>query len=439
MTLPPFFVPWIPFSFSCPTGRILLQSMATPAQMQEWIGSNAGSDLVFIWEENDVPLAIQYALGMAGFKTLRKFVGLEDDKTKVRAALVADFALDPGAAVGNRLILSSIVTAWEIAQLQLSKETLMRAEAKVSRLPRPISNQEQISMRRLVEIKFGVIPASEQPSSEYLSTKLEEVESNNPSASRLDEITSMEDGESQSLTAQVGPTGSITVLHKKSKSTMPVGPEAFRMRLRFEAHLWLFLAAKFANRVWLVGLTPQHFSRYADHFLGTKCNGLSIPCGSTGSDSSQAVNPPWQVVLNYEYACRKGAFFLVREKGATLKDALEAVLLDSELKEIHFTSAIVLMPRGSKRNADEPADSKPKMSNKQRKMEAKKGAGKGKGKGKGKGAGKGALVGNTPDGRQICFAYNSATGCQDASCARVHVCRKRGCQGTHPLHLCTMP
>ena len=60
---------------------------------------------------------------------------------------------------------------------------------------------------------------------------------------------------------------------------------------------------------------------------------------------------------------------------------------------------------------------------------------KGKGKGKTKGKAKGdrqELAWKTADGRDICFAYNSPSGCSGA-CSRVHVCRVKGCAKDHTL------
>ena len=415
----------------------------TDDEKRDFININVESDLSFLWSESDVILDLQYRLGHSGFTTLRKFVGLEDSKPLVRAALIADFALDQAAAAGNRLILASTVSAWEIATQLLAKETQIRAEAKASNMPRPLTNQEQVSMRRVVEQLYGPIPMSENPSSEYLGSKVEEVESNAPTASRLDEVTSLLHCEAQTLTATVGPNGSVTVLHKKAKTSMPSNPEQLRMRLRVEAHLWVFLLVKFSNRPWLVGITPQIFSRYCDHFLGEKCNAMLIPSGSSGEDSMRTLNPPWAVVLNYEFACRRTSFIWVREKGMSLKNALELVVSDAELKEIHFTSPIALMPTQKRQ---QPDDTSPRPTKSQRRASAiaaksggSKGSGAGKGRGKGsKGKGKGKnLMGNTPDGRQICFAFNSEAGCA-GNCERAHACRRRGCNQEHSILACTM-
>ena len=62
--------------------------------------------------------------------------------------------------------------------------------------------------------------------------------------------------------------------------------------------------------------------------------------------------------------------------------------------------------------------------------------GKGTGKSNGKGKFDPILPTSTPDGKQICFAYNNQhEGCPHGkACRREHVCRR--CFGHIPLHMC---
>ena len=117
----------------------------------------------------------------------------------------------------------------------------------------------------------------------------------------------------------------------------------------------------------------------------------------------------------------------------TLKDAMELVVSDAEIKEIHVTSPIALMG-STKRPAEVPIN--PRLTKSQRRaaaVAAKGGKGNpSKGKGKNKN-----MVRNTPDGRQICFAFNSEAGCS-GGCGRAHVCRRRGCQKEHSILQCSM-
>ena len=298
-------------------------------------------------------------------------------------------------------------------------------------------------MRRVLEATQGRLHDSVLPSISYLSDKLEEVELNDPQASQLTEVTSMEDVDAQSLGAAVDITGRITVTKTKNKVKMPGNSEEFRLRMRIEANLWLCLSAKHANRSWLVGLTMKHWQAYIEFFLGRKVMLLEVANG--GSDST-AVRPEWITILNFEFQCRKDAFRQVREDNITLHEALALVQRNSELKELHFLSPLMLM--GRKRpnpgKGDPPEGEKLTKKQRQAKAKAAKGAAKGdwpKATKGAKGAAKGAkgasdqgdLVSATPDGRKICFAYNSRTGCTRPSCSMLHVCRKKGCQEVHPL------
>ena len=159
------------------------------------------------------------------------------------------------------------------------------------------------------------------------------------------------------------------------------------------------------------------------------------------------LRPPWTVVLGYELECRKHAFECVREDQAQLSEALMDSIKNSELKENSFTSPIALMSRGGGKGQgqrlnghadDGAADDRPTKRPRGARPKG-RGGGKGQDKGRGRGGGQskgqgkgGDLVSTTPDGRQICFSYSSPSGCSSASCARVHVCRVRGCNAAHP-------
>ena len=270
---------------------------------------------------------------------------------------------------------------------------------------------------------------------------MEECEVDEPRASPLDEVSCIEDEELQSLTTTLDPSGRIIVTKKRAKGHLPEDPEQLRMKLRVECNVWLMMAAKFGNRRWLQGLTPQDFTKFVDYFLGKRVYSLEVPCTKDGGQATEPLRPPWQVMLRYELECRKLAFRRVREEGSTLADALKFAISDAELRELHFVSPIALM--GTKR-AYQDGDWPPKKKWLKDKGKGAKGEGKGakgksaKGKGKGsKGEGKNSkLVSSTPDGRQICFGYNSEKGCSVTSCSRVHCCRYKACLGEHSMLGC---
>ena len=290
-------------------------------------------------------------------------------------------------------------------------------------------------MRRMVETRYGRLPTCETPSASYVSDKLEECEQNEPHAARMDEILSLDDLEEQSLGAGLDSTGKVHIVRKRGKIHLPRSPEEFRTRLRIEGNLWLMRQVKFPNRPWLAGLTQVDWAKCTDYFLGKRVHGIEIAGGT--------VRPAWELVLSYEYECRKFMFLQVREEGEVVHDLLESVTRNMELKQFPFTTPLAISPKRSKPQdgGDQWTDPDKTQKFKKKKRYGNdgkaggKGGGKGKGgkdsKGKGKGSGKAKLEWNTPDGRPICFAYNDAKGCA-GGCGRVHVCRVSGCMASQP-------
>ena len=201
--------------------------------------------------------------------------------------------------------------------------------------------------------------------------------------------------------------------------------------MKIEATTWTCLAAKFKSKSWLQGLQMSDFNKFVEYILGERVNGIKTSINGM----QQPLRPPWCIVLDYEYKLRKEAFKQVVRGQASLREALEAVVKDSELKESYFVTPLTLSTH------DQPS----KYQRLQGKGnygggtnqhagnagKGKQGKGKNQRKGKGKSGFKGdtALVSQTPDGRDICYAYN-AQGCS-GKCGRVHCCRVKGCFGQH--------
>jgi hypothetical protein len=409
---------------------------------RKYLRDKVGSELTFLWNESEVPLDVQVDIAWAGYKQVRRFASWADDRATLREALRDDVGIDVNAVgatgIANRFKAASVICAWEMAAESIASENKLRAEAKSQQIVRPMTTQERGAMRKSYEGKWGKLPQNEVPSAEYVATKLEETEQEEPVASPLDEVSSVEDAETQQLSATLDLTGRLRITKQKAKGKMPSTSEELRLRLRLEGNVWMFMAQKFTAKTWLQELKPETWSRYADYLLGEKVYNLKVPAAT--NESMDAIKVPWPVVLHYEYEIRKKALKECREMGTSLDQALSDAMKDSELKEVHFTSPLALM--GRKRINDDTKEwGKDKWLKKEGGKGKKEGGGaKGKGKGKkegGKGAkaGKQQLVGNTADGRQICFAFNNTSGCSTASCGRVHCCRVKGCGATdHGCH-----
>jgi len=419
--------------------------MATDAAKRIYLAANCDAELAYQMDTCELDLDVQFRLVQAGYNNLRKLAGIDETRALVRTAFTEVLTFDVAARPNDRLHLSLLTNLWEGAKDQLLRESQLRAESKASRLTPPISLRERNTLKRVFELRQGRKTPDLMPSVAYISEKLEEIELGEPKASRLDEVTCEEDAEVLALAAQISATGQIQVTHKKSKVSLPADPESFRARLHVEANLWLMLAVEFVNKHMFADLAATTWTAWTEYFLGKKVYSLKI-AGTEGSNS-QYLCPPWAIVLSYEYECRKEALRLVREEGKTLNEALLDSMKDAEIRELHFISAVTLA--GRKRGAEPELPLPPNKW-----QRGGKGAGKGKGsranskggtkgdgnkgktsipKGKGKGKSKGKLMWQTPDKKNICFAYSSPDGCP-GKCNMVHCCRVKGCAGPHPTY-----
>ena len=216
-------------------------------------------------------------------------------------------------------------------------------------------------------------------------------------------------------------------------------------------HLFLICKLRYPSKLWLTDMQPRIFDVHADFFCGENVMGLQ----AKNEDGVVVSTPSFQLCLSYDYQVRKEMGRLINQ-GESLKVALDKALKDTTIRERFFTTPCALQVRssfsatGSGNHWDPgaaPTGGRGKgrgagnfdggsdtgkgqgLSKRQRKEKGKGGKG---GKSKGKYAKN--LGAHTPDGREICFAYNGE-GCSNRTCHRIHCCRK--CFGEHPMGNCS--
>ncbi|CAE7041883.1 unnamed protein product [Symbiodinium sp. CCMP2592] len=370
----------------------------TEAEMRERVNS-VDADLQYVLQEAGASLATQYAVCNV-HSTLRRFQAIADDRAGSRTAANTDFGVPTDTPAGRQQT-AAIVAAWKLAKEISSKEIELRAEARALNQPRILQTQERQALLRAVSAAYGKLNEAETPSAEYLALKAEETEQNEPTAAQLETITSERDSQTATIQSSVDPAGHLRITKTKQKVEMPQNSEAYRRVLKIEGCSWLAMQSRYKSKTWLQGLTMADFTKFVDYILGERVAGLRLE-QATGYDSSHNAlfRPPWGIVLRYEYKLRKEAFRLVNDEGQMLW--LPGHAGGRKVK------------RGGK--GKDPRTGKGKQ---------------GKGKGEEKGAFRGLqLVWRTPDGKDICFAYNNQ-GCQ-GNCGRAHVCRVKGCYKEHP-------
>ena len=411
----------------------------TPEQQREFLHAKLDADFLYLLEEHGVDLALQYQVGQF-YKSIKTFAVFADDRSAVRSAIAADFSIRPDSAE-DRARIACLVTAWEAARLIREEEAKLKAEAKVLGMQKPLASSDRAAMRLALEsVKGYAITEAEEPAAEYLAHKLEQIENGEPTGSYLDEVISRKEAGALQLQTSLDNQGRLRITRQKPKGKLPQSTEELRAKIRLEASTWIMLSAKCKGRVYLRGLELNSFDRYLEYLLGDRCYSMQVSSGLPSSTSSgqdrHTLPVPWSVLLQYEFEMRKWAIKEAHKRGEPPGSMLHEATRNTELKELHFTSQVALAKRGQYDDMPPP--------NKWFRKGEKGNKGKG-GKGGGKttpktdgqikvGEGWFDLVSKTPDGRELCYAYNIKRGCQVKGCKRVHACRVKGCQGNHPAY-----
>ena len=408
--------------------------MATPEERARFLHNNVDADLQYILQESGVGEQVQYDI-CQHYRTIKRFSSIADDRAGLRAALEADFQMRPDTAA-NRAAIASVLAAWESSKHAHEEEIKIRQESKQLGTHRPLPHTDRAAMLRALERNRGEeVGEREQPSTEYIALLLEEIEQDEVQAHPLDEITSRKDAQTQQLQSTLDQSGRVRITRQRQKGKMPTNTEELRSKLKLEANSWLMVASKMRNKAYLRNLEMRHFEQYVNFLLGEKCYNMKVP---SASGEKTALQPPWHILLDYEYELRSSAFKKVRKDGQELGTALLEATRDSELKELHFTSPITFagMQRPNKMGRwEQAAPSSPAPQGKGPGGKSKPGKGK-----KGKGGKyqttylpgtRLELITHTPDGQEVCYKYNMKGKKCDGKCGRVHICRVKGCGQQH--------
>jgi len=399
------------------------------------------SDVRFLFEEKGVHEDDMTELATAGITTMSRLSLIADSRAEARTTIAALLKLDP-ATPGGVARQVAVLDSWETAMKRVEVQRQQDAEAKSARIPKTIPRSSLLSLRQAVEDILGQLPDKLAPGAALLEHVFEQVEENTIEAIPLTQVLCVEDGEDLKTSATIDASGVVRIKRGRTEVAMPGDSEALRRKLRCWGLAFMYAKLKNPGRAWLKTANLEVVNEYLDHLLGERVRGLEA------KDQADTVvaRPSWPLLLAYEYQVRKEAARNI-VKGLDFADALRTAWKDLELRERHFVtplalSAVAGATRGPGPSGGEPALKRPRRGEQGQQGGGKakgkqKGAGDGKQKGAGKGkqkGGKGGLKHSTPDGRQLCYAYNNAAESCDGTCGRVHACR--WCLGPHPMHAC---
>ena len=412
------------------------------------MAAQANTDLKFLLTKEEVSEAVQTTLYEAGVTTVKQFAALVKDEEELRALGATTFGLGDMTTLANKVKMANLLCAYNAAKARTSELYKVDAENEVRMVPKVVLANDFNALRTTYKVKYGALEDSRTPGRSYYEKRVDSLERSDFRAETLSEVINFRQDDARELKPVWDSSGSLKSIKTETTIPLPANTEELRSRIHLLGTAWMFASFAQAGNHVVKDLTPGIFSAYLDYLLGEHAWGLT----AKGPDGGAVTGPSWALLLSYEQEIRSKAYSLVCTEGCTLADALVKAWKDEEVRSRylvtplalqHTTGRGVVRPYQDESWAGGSGDPRPRKAQKTKSGNG-KGGGKNGGKGAAKGADKGAKSGKrskpegceaqTPEGVNICFAFNSG-GCSGKKCNFAHVCGKCFKKGV-PIYKC---
>ena len=397
------------------------------------------ADLHGLLQIKEVTEVLQAKISVARVRSISKLSTIADDRAGIRNFCTNTLALD---AVADMVDVAAIVDAWEASTTRMRVRHNAEAEASLAAVPRAVPKVEvQDLMNRFEALHGYKLEDKTTPATSTLEVVFDQIEAGELKQMSLTQMVSKDDAESEMIGATIEKsTGAIKVRKGYGECPKPKTAEELRRRMAVLANCYLLAQLKFPQKAALKDLMPRHYLRYVEYLLGEHVYGLK----ATNKDGESVATPELGTVMAYDFQMRRQMVRQVNE-GKTMVEALKAVMEDPALKERHFITPNVMAmmnpPSSSYKTGPgkEAARSRSPPGGQSGGWNHPAGGwqqhGKSRGKGGGKAKGKRSreLHDRTPDGRQICWRWNSHTQRCRFDCGRLHVCVSGASKSIHSI------
>ena len=399
------------------------------------------TELAFVFDNSDVPKALQAKVAAAGVTTCSVFAAIESDVDGLRDLAKTDLGLDPKAGLANKVAFAKFVNAWETCKVRGTKRKAEEAEQRVGDLPLRLPKAAHLVLTKAFNTKHKELDDKKAPHPDYIDTKLQELEQGKLIAEKMADIICIADDDGVNDVGMVIQQDGTVKARRSSakKGKVPSTTEGLRTKFKIMAAMWEYVRLKAPAQGCLKDYDMEAWDTYADYLLGESVWGIELDAATVGT----TVRPSWQLLMDFDLEFRKHVAWLFNTKGTPLVDALSATYDNTNLYQTKFLTQLTLHAGAAAAKAaggapsGAPTPFNPALSGQAHAVtpwvpppaqfeKGKKGKGKGKdakGKGKGKdakGKGKGKDKGKDVSG-QICFKFQRGK-CNDRNCPRKHMC-----------------
>ena len=344
---------------------------------------------------------LQGTLSNAGVRSISLFAVIGDTAADVRTFAVDHCNLDRGRDV---VAVAGMIDAWQACKTRMVTRNQSEADAVNASMPPPLNKAEAQDLRVRFEQLHYRLEDKVTPSTGTLEQLFEQIETGEWKRMSLVMFLSRDDADSEPMAATLDKNGTVRVKKGYGESKPPKTGEELRQRVKLLGHTYLFAQLKFPNRHELRNIGPNLFNKYADFLLGEHVMGLQ----AKDSRGEVVATPSLELVLSYEFQVRKLMVKYMND-GVDMVRALKEAMKDSTTKERYFLTPAALDAAMSGR--DQGRGSRSPRRDHSREDGYTRGSqpsGKGKGgKARSKGGKGKSLHTKTPDGRDICFAWNN--------------------------------
>ena len=323
-----------------------------------------------------------------------------------------------GGGGDEQIKFAQLFLAWQAASKRVKLQDEMDAEASAQKEPKTVPHQEVMALRQKFETEYYKLKDAEVPAKGSLEDLFEQIDLGEFKPMALRHFGSRADNEEAEVgNLQVGKSGQVRIKKSRVETAPPSSLEELRAKVVLMANHYLFAKFRYPNKQILQKINPFTFLDYLGYLTGRHVAQMETQT----VDGVTLHKPSVKLLMNYEYQMRKEVAEEMNQ-GGCMAEELKKVTKNSDVRERHFSTPLAVSSASQALQSswkDQPGVHRvhPYFHEK----------GKGKGK-KGKGKGKGKKGGQqlhsvTPDGRQLCFAWNNRQeGCK-GGCQRVHACR----------------
>ena len=321
-------------------------------------------------------------------------------------------ALDGSVRPGDVVKFATLYLAWQSATNRIKVQDELNSEQAAQKQPKTIPPLEMMSLKALFERQFYKMKDGEIPAKASFEDLCEQLDAGELCAMSLRHFGSKADDEEvEAGTLQLGKSGQVKIRKSKVETAAPGNLEELRSKIILMANHFIFAKLRYTNKGILTNISPFTFLDYLGYLTGKYVAQMETQT----VDGIALHRPSIKLLINYDHQMRKEVIEQMNE-GKDMAAELHSVTKNSDLRERHFSTPLAVSSASQSLEKNN-ARWQPYPPNE-------KGKGKHKGKHKGKGKFKGEFLhATTPDGRQLCFAWNNKNeGCK-GGCNRVHACR----------------